>query len=1056
MAVINGAPGDEILNGTAGDDTFLLATGGDGDNNGVDVYNGGEGIDSIVGGWAKDVLHVTNNLANLASIEVIDGGDSTPGRNTIIATSSHDTLDFTGYTITNFVIDGAGGNDVITGAAGDDQIRGGAGDDTLNGGAGDDTFLLITGGDGDNNGVDVYDGGEGIDSIVGGWAKDVLHVTNNLANLTSIEVIDGGDSTPGRNTIIATSNHDTLDFAGYTITNFVIDGAGGNDVITGAAGDDQIRGNTGNDAMDGGDGSDTYLVDRSHGADRFNDAGGAGDTDTILATNSHVDIGVSTISGIERIDGNGKSGVDVVGTANHQTLDFSGVTFSGIGVVDALGGNDVISTSDLTAQAYRGGAGHDIFHLGDADAELRVSAADNGGFDSFDGNTAAATHRLLAETAGTEIGVGKIYNNDVDVIDGDGMADVSVVGSSGQHNVWDLSETVLRGIDVVDTAGGNDTIWTSNYSDAAGGQAYRGGKGHDSFHLGDQDTRLLVSSDDNGGFDSFDGNTVGDGVEHRVIAGDAGTQIGVGRHFDNDVDVFDGGGMANVSIVGSSGQHDVWDLSRTTLNDIVSVETGGGNDKVQTALDTGGAHVTYDGGAYNGDTLVISLTAAQAADSTLINQIAALTPGSVVNGTLNAAGVRLTAENFENFEVQVDIGGDFQPLNFLYGTANHDNGNPAYAPELTAPSDESWAIFGRGGDDVITGGAGADFLNGEGGNDVMRGGDGDDTFGVSATSPANGFDWFFGDGGTDAILSTDGSDIRVRSLSGIEEIDGNGFGALLVGTDQAHVALDLSGTTLTDIAEVYAGAANNVIWTSSDSDAAGGQAYRGGMGNDSFHFGTQDTRLLASSADNGGFDNFTDNGDAQHTILAEDDGVTIGLANGYGGANSVDAIDGGGHDDVTIVGSRHFHNHWDFTDTALTDIAGIYGGDNTANDVITGSAGGDNIFGLGGNDRLGGGEGNDALTGGAGADSFVFTHDGAGNLDTIMDYGDGADRVDLGALLTEAGAGNNAVDVEAAVALRSAGDDTLLSVDGQDVALLIGAHTSVDVLFGGSVWLDIA
>jgi Ca2+-binding RTX toxin-like protein len=58
---------------------------------------------------------------------------------------------------------------------------------------------------------------------------------------------------------------------------------------------------------------------------------------------------------------------------------------------------------------------------------------------------------------------------------------------------------------------------------------------------------------------------------------------------------------------------------------------------------------------------------------------------------------------------------------------------------------------------------------------------------------------------------------------------------------------------------------------------------------------------------------------------------------------------------VTIVGSNSVHNNWDFTDTTLTGIAAIYGGDNTASDTIVGSAGDDIIFGLGGNDNLNGG-----------------------------------------------------------------------------------------------------
>jgi Ca2+-binding RTX toxin-like protein len=573
---IRGGVGNDTLNGGKGNDTFYLITGGD--TNGTDRYIGGPGYDRIVGGASYDTLHVKNNLSNLVSIEELDGGDGQPGYNTILATAGDDTLNFSKYVVTAFTIDGGKGNDSITGTKGDDHIRGGEGNDTLNGGKGNDTFYLITGGD--TNGTDQYNGGAGYDRIVGGWSYDTLHVTNGLTNLVGIEEIDGGDGQFGYNTIVATADHDVLDFSGKSVKFFVIDGQGGNDTITGTADANQIRGGAGIDTMDGGAGDDTYLVGAGHGADRFLDTGASG-TDRIVATAANVSIGISALSGIEEISSGGYGGVNVIGTADHQTLDFSGTAFSGIGVVDALGGNDTIYTSNLTdGQAYRGGAGNDSFVLGSADSVLRVSSADNGGFDVFAGNTPGASHQVVAEDAGTQIGIGTLYDNDVDVIDGNGKADVTVVGSSGAHNVWDLTDTALLGIKEVATGGGDDTIDTSNHSDAVGGQAYRGGVGNDSFVFGIQDTRLLYSAADNGGFDAFSGNGA---ATHRIVAEDAGTQIGIAGSYGgtSSVDVIDGNGNANVAIVGSSAVHNVWDFSGTTLTGIASI-SGGDN----TANDT--------------------------------------------------------------------------------------------------------------------------------------------------------------------------------------------------------------------------------------------------------------------------------------------------------------------------------------------------------------------------------------------------------------------------------------------------------------------------------------
>jgi Ca2+-binding RTX toxin-like protein len=66
-------------------------------------------------------------------------------------------------------------------------------------------------------------------------------------------------------------------------------------------------------------------------------------------------------------------------------------------------------------------------------------------------------------------------------------------------------------------------------------------------------------------------------------------------------------------------------------------------------------------------------------------------------------------------------------------------------------------------------------------------------------------------------------------------------------------------------------------------------------------------------------------------------------------------------------------------------------------DALSGNAGDDVLHGGGGNDRLGGGPGADDLYGDAGNDTFTFGYGGssASPADTIWDFQDGADRIDL-------------------------------------------------------------
>ncbi|AHF02168.1 hypothetical protein THIAE_00170 [Thiomicrospira aerophila AL3] len=107
--------------------------------------------------------------------------------------------------------------------------------------------------------------------------------------------------------------------------------------------------------------------------------------------------------------------------------------------------------------------------------------------------------------------------------------------------------------------------------------------------------------------------------------------------------------------------------------------------------------------------------------------------------------------------------------------------------------------------------------------------------------------------------------------------------------------------------------------------------------------------------------------------------------------------------------------------TTTTNAAGdltIVGGD--ANDVISGGAG---------DDILTGGAGDDILTGGAGDDVFVWTLDdvvaGQTFVDTITDFGNGADKIDVSDLLPDGVTSDN---ISQYISFSSDGTDTTLSI----------------------------
>jgi len=84
-------------------------------------------------------------------------------------------------------------------------------------------------------------------------------------------------------------------------------------------------------------------------------------------------------------------------------------------------------------------------------------------------------------------------------------------------------------------------------------------------------------------------------------------------------------------------------------------------------------------------------------------------------------------------------------------------------------------------------------------------------------------------------------------------------------------------------------------------------------------------RLFADSA--GGFDTITDSGSyGFDQILAQENGVEIGLSTSFSSENGIEVISGQSNRDVTIQGSDE-GNVWDFSDVNLQNIASINSGD---------------------------------------------------------------------------------------------------------------------------------
>jgi Ca2+-binding RTX toxin-like protein len=435
-----GGAGNDTLAGRGGNDLFQYA----GSSNGLDAIDGGDGYD-IVMAMADATTIGLSTLANVEAIngggfvdvtlqlgtgdDVLDAGSITlSGIRTIRAGTGNDTV--LGAD-SDEIIQGEGGNDVLSGGAGADILDGGTGVDTLSyaanwtgvnvnlatntvaGGAADgDTitsFENVIGSDFDDviigsgaantitagAGDDVIETGEGNDTIrigvnsgtdsinAGGGTDTVLFIEDNavlaVSQLSGVNIFDA--SGVANATIAGDANGNTLSFTYATMIDIAgIYGREGNDTISGSQGADILVGGAGNDKLTGSGGDDIF---RYEGGDEGFDAldGGTG-ADLVEALGYGVTIGLSSIKGIEAINGYGDT--TILGSTASNTLDFSAVSLTGVTMIDGGSGNDVI-TGSVGDDTMRGGAGADRL-TGGLGADMLTGDAGN---DTFDFNAIA-------------------------------------------------------------------------------------------------------------------------------------------------------------------------------------------------------------------------------------------------------------------------------------------------------------------------------------------------------------------------------------------------------------------------------------------------------------------------------------------------------------------------------------------------------------------------------------------------------------------------------------------------------------------------------------------
>lgn len=846
-------------------------------------------------------------------------------------------------------------------------------------------------------------------------------------------------------------------FTAPTNENWIIWGWGGNDTLTGGNGADEIAGNGGDDILTGGNGADTFLYGGFHeGYDTLTGDVGTGNSavDTVRAVSDNTVIGLESTRSIEVWTADGYANVGIQGSANANTLSFSNATtFSGIAFIDGGEGNDTITGSNF-ADTIWASYGDDTLNGMDGDDTFLVGWWQGDGFDAITGGN--GTDTIKATGDGVVIGLSALAT--VEAITSDGYAGVSIAGNAAA-NTLNFSTVTLTGITHIDGGAGTDTITGSTGNDTifggddadtlnggngadflaggTGNDTLTGGEGNDEFHFyggieegfdtitGGNGTDTIKAMADNAVIGLTSATTVeaisGNGFANVVVAFNSGVAtINMNSIAYSGISMIDAGtsnvtftGDANDNVVRGNAGTDTMNggdgndtFIYTGTNEGHDVITGGNGTDVLRATENGTIiglsslatveEITADGysdviiqGSTASNTLnfsTVTLTGIAMIDGGAGTDVITGSAGDDVirGGTGNDTLTGGTGNDIFVFDGSADGwdtvsgGADYDVIqaradNTIIGLSTHSSTN--VVEEINGNGYANVVIQGTANTNVFNFAgtilSGISYIDAGGGNDTITGSAGDDRFAFGA-GITSGVDTIHGGDGYDTIFAlADTANISLTAVSGIEEITADGHtGVRIIGTGNDD-NFDFSGTTLTGIEYINMGAGNDTVIGSAGDD------------------------VIAFYSSSNGSDN-VNGGDGYDTIIALSNGAVIGLS----GVSNIEEINANGFTGITIRGTTAAET-MDFTNTTLTGIVSI-----------NGNSGADTILGSQAADVINGGVGADALTGNGGADVFQYTGTTDSYLpgfDTILDFGQGTDLIDLSAIDASTGAsGNNA------------------------------------------------
>jgi Ca2+-binding RTX toxin-like protein len=525
-------------------------------NAGNNVLNGGAGVDTVSYANALSAVTVSLGIAGIqntigAGFDQLSGFEALIGSrfdDNLTGSSSNDTIDggvSLGFGTGNDVMDGGAGIDTVSYASATSGVNVslslagiqntvGAGFDTLM------NFENLTGSNfndtlSGNNGVNVLDGGAGIDTVsyanagagvtvtlgsvfaqvTGGAGIDTLFSFENLTGSSFNDTLSGN---AGTNVLDGGAGIDTVTYAnagsGVTVSlgTALAQNTGGAGLdtlisfenLTGSSFNDTLSGNAGSNVLNGGAGIDTVSYANA----------GAGVTVSLSLTGAQntVGAGFDTLSNFENLTGsnfndtllgnvgnnvlNGGTGIDTVSYANagaavtvslgtSLSQNTVGAGFDTLSNFENLTGSNFNDTllGNAGNNVLDGGVGIDTVSYANASAAVTVTLSLAGAQNTI--GAGVDTLINVENLTGSNFNDTLLGNAGNNVLDGGaGVDTVSYINSSGAVTVslatTAAQNTVGAGIDTLSNV---ENLLGSNFNDSltgnGGNNALSGGSGAD-------------------------------------------------------------------------------------------------------------------------------------------------------------------------------------------------------------------------------------------------------------------------------------------------------------------------------------------------------------------------------------------------------------------------------------------------------------------------------------------------------------------------------------------------------------------------------------------------